>query len=240
MGILYLVPTPIGNLDDITIRAIKVLFSADYIICEDTRHTAKMIEALKQKINNKIIVIKDLYAKTKIKYLSYYDEIETKRIPEIIELLSLGKKIALVSDSGTPLISDPGYKLVNECIIRKFKIVALPGPSSVTTALIASGLKTDKFIFLGYLPKARKKRINLLSNIFIKLFTIKKFKPTIIFFETRHRLTDTLLDLKKIIGDKNIVICREMTKIFEEIWRGKISSAIVKFSNPKGEFVLLI
>src|SRR5258708_685262 len=146
MGTLYLVPTPIGNLADITLRGLRTLFSVDVIACEDTRRTGSLLD----KLFAEFAPADD--EKRKPKLLSYYDQIETQRIPEIITLLQANHSIALVSDAGTPAISDPGFKLVRECLANKLNVVSLPGASSVTTALVASGLPTDKFLFAGYPP----------------------------------------------------------------------------------------
>lgn len=226
MGILYLVSTPIGNLEDITLRAKRILSKVDIIACEDTRKTGLLLARLD--------LVRGWTSKPKL--LSYFEENETRRIPEIIQMLKQGKNVALVSNAGTPTISDPGFKLVRECISQGIKIEAIPGPSAILTALVSSGLPTDKFLFLGYLPKKQGKRKELLKNC--KLLTVR---CTLIFFESPFRLIETLNDLKEIFGDIEIVICRELTKIHEEIRREKIGLAINHFEQekPKGEFVLL-
>lgn len=207
---LSIVSTPIGNLDDITIRAIKTLSNADIILCEDTRHTGLMLHALS-------IPYKKL--------LPYHDEIENKKLPEIIDLLMQGNHLALVSDAGTPLISDPGFTLVRECLRRNIKVETIPGPSAVIAALTVSGLPTDKFMFLGYVHS--------------KNFKYIQPGVTAIFYEAPHKLLKTLEEMRTAFGDIEICLVRELTKIHEEIWKGKISEAITKFENPKGEFVLL-
>lgn len=233
MGILYIIATPIGNLEDITIRAIKTLFIVDYIACEDTRVTSLLLSQLAQKYTSL------LYSNVvKPKLISYYDEIEFKRIPEIIGLLTEDKNIALVSDSGTPLISDPGFKLVRECIKRGIKIISVPGPSSVIAALTLSGLPPNDFRFIGYLPSKKTHRQKLLKDI------LSDMRPhgqlyTFIAFETSHRLKESLEDIKEIFEDKEIVICRELTKIHEEVWRGKISEASAHITSFKGELIIL-
>jgi len=226
MGILYIVATPIGNLQDITLRAIEVLKTVDAIACEDTRKTGLLL--------NKILPI------NKPRLISYYEQNELRRIPEIINALKNGLNVALVSDAGTPTISDPGFKLVRETIREGIKVESIPGPSSVISALVSSGLPTDKFLFLGYLPKKEGKRKKLL-NEFQCFKTLKQIHPTIIFFESPYRLLKTLGNIKEVFGDIDIVICRELTKIYEEIRREKISNSIEHFTNtnPKGEFVLL-
>src|SRR5476651_354857 len=159
MGTLYLVPTPIGNLADITLRSLRTLFDVDIIACEDTRRTGLLLEKLLTEFSP------NPGEKRKPQLLSYYDQIELQRIPEIITLLQAGKNIALVSDAGTPAISDPGFKLIRECIDKKMQIVSLPGASSVITALVASGLPTDKFMFFGYPPHKPGHRITFFQNI---------------------------------------------------------------------------
>ena len=215
---LYLVSTPIGNLKDITLRAIEVLSSVDVIACEDTRKTGLML----QKLN---IV-------NKPQLLSYYEENEQGRIPQIVNFLKEGKNVVLVSNAGTPTISDPGYKLVRECLNQRIQVEPIPGASSVLTALTVSGLPTDRFLFLGFLSKKEGKRKKILENL--------PLKTTIIFFESPFRLLKTLNKLKNIFGDIDIVICRELTKIYEEIRREKISQSISYFekTKPKGEFTL--
>lgn len=220
MGTLYIVATPIGNRLDITLRAIKTLETVDIILCEDTRRTGLLL-------------------KTNARLVSYYDEIENKRTPEVMSWLELGKNVALVSDAGTPLISDPGYKLVRECQKRNISVICIPGPSAFLAALTTSGLPTDKFLFLGYPPEKKSHRISLFSSL--RSIDRSKFFPiTIIFYCAPHKLQTTLEDMKDILGDLDIVIARELTKIHEEVWRGKISVAQKYFRNPKGEFVLLI
>lgn len=244
MGTLYIVSTPIGNLEDITIRAIKTLFTVDYIACEDTRKTGQLLKTLKDKYKEALIHLEGVRmhsfkVEESVKLISYYDEIEFKKVPEIIGLLEQDNNIALVSDSGTPLISDPGYKLVQECIKKGIKIVSIPGPSSIITALTSSGLPPNNFLFLGYLPTSQTKRKKQLTNLF-QCFESLEQKPTVIFFESPHRFKETLMDIKEVFGDIEIVIARELTKIHEEIWSGKISGAINHFTNVKGEIIILL
>ncbi|KKR31336.1 MAG: Ribosomal RNA small subunit methyltransferase I [Candidatus Gottesmanbacteria bacterium GW2011_GWC2_39_8] len=238
MKTLFIVATPIGNLEDITIRAIKILFSVDYIACEDTRRTGQLLSVIELRIMNNELCIKDLNLK-KAKLISYYDEVEYERLPEIIRLLEQDKDVALVSDGGTPLISDPGFKLVRECIKRGIKVESIPGPSSVITALTLSGLPPNSFWFQGYLPATKSKRIKLLEKL-KGAFVIQSDRPTLIFFESPHRLKESLEDIKEVFGDIEITISRELTKINEEIFRGLVSSAILHLSNSKGEFVILL
>jgi len=232
MGTLYLVPTPIGNLKDITLRALQTLFSVDVVACEDTRRTGLLLEKLLNDFAG------NPEERHKPRLLSYYDQNELVRIPEIIALLEANQNIALVSDAGTPAISDPGFKLVRECVLKKMKVVSLPGASSVTTALVASGLPTDKFMFLGYPPHKPGHRITFFENIKTSLESIK---TTVILFEAPHKIEKTLVDMQSVFGDIEVVFARELTKVFEEVKHKKISDALEGFKKkePKGEFVLL-
>lgn len=228
MGTLYIVSTPIGNLEDITIRAIKTLFSVDIIACEDTRRTGILLKELQSRFT-------PVLHSTKVHHPSLLrldDYTENKTASEIINALQNGKHVALVSDSGTPLISDPGYKLVSECIKRGIKVVSIPGPTAAIAALTSSGLPTNRFLFLGYPPEKQSSRENLFQSL--------PKNTTIIFYCAPHKLRQTLEDFKKVTGDIPIIICRELTKIHEEIWRGNLSSAFGRFNKPVGEFVILL
>lgn len=239
MGILYIVATPIGNLKDITVRALGALFSVDYIACEDTRRTGQLLEYYRTQ-SPAILGMRSLKQMVqKPKFISYYDEVEYKKIPEIIRLLTERKDVALVSDGGTPLISDPGFKLVQECVKRRIKVISIPGASSIISALVSSGLPTNNFWFLGYLPSKTGQRRKLLSDLF-RCFETREQKPTLIFFEAPHRIQVSLTDICEVFGDIEIVIAKELTKIHEEVWRGKISEAQRKFVKTRGEFVLLL
>jgi len=231
MGILYIVSTPIGNLQDISLRAINILQNADVIACEDTRKTGILLNEIR-KIN------KSGDNPNRPQLISYYEQNEFRRIPEIINILKNNKKVALVSDAGTPLISDPGFKLVRECIAQEIKVESIPGPSSLISALVISGLPTDKFFFTGYLPKKEGHRIKMLKTI---LQMNSLVSSTIIIYESPHKLLRTLSEMKNVFGDIGIVIARELTKIYEETKRDNISSLIDHFSkaSPKGEFVIL-
>ncbi|MBI4100203.1 16S rRNA (cytidine(1402)-2'-O)-methyltransferase [Candidatus Microgenomates bacterium] len=222
-GILYIVSTPIGNLQDITLRALEILKSADLILCEDTRRSG--------------ILLANYQIKKPL--LSYQEFNEMQRIPEIINRLNQGQNIALISDAGTPTISDPGFKLVREAIHQGSQVVSIPGASSILTALTSSGLPTDKFLFLGYLPKKPGHRQKLLHDLTTMIHIIR---VTVIFFEAPHRFSKTLQELMEVFGDIEIVICRELTKVHEEIRREKISEATKHFGQvaPKGEFTILI
>ena len=223
---LYIVSTPIGNLEDITLRALKTLFSVKTILCEDTRKTLGLLRT-HQKDGEEIPEL-----------LSFYEENEKWRIPQIITRLKAGGEIALVTNAGTPTISDPGFKLVRECWKEKIKVVPIPGPSSPIAALSASGLPTDKFTFVGFPPNKSGQRTKFFEKI--KL-AIENLTSTIIFFESPFRLIKSLADLQKTFGNIDIVVCRELTKMYEEVFHDKVSAFIEKYSKttPKGEFVIL-
>ncbi len=223
MGTLYIVSTPIGNIQDITLRAVNLLGNVDIIACEDTRKTGLFLKRLK--------------IPRRAQLISYYEENELKRIPEIIKFLKDNKNVALVSNAGTPTISDPGYKLVKECISSGIKVSPLPGSSAILAALVVSGLPTDKFLFLGYLPKKSGKRKKLLKDCKKILFSY-----TLIIFESPYRIIKLLNEIKEIFGETEIVICNELTKMFEKIIRGKPDKIIKTFQkNPlKGEITLLL
>lgn len=220
MGTLYIVATPIGNLADITLRAIEVLGNVDYVLCEDTRVTGRLLNNFE--ISKKMV--------------SFNDFNEVSKINNVITDIKEGKNIALVSDAGTPLISDPGYKLVRDAVHQNIKVEAIPGPSSVIAALMISGKPPDKFLFLGYLPKKDGKRRSLLEDV-----KNSKVESTVIFFESPFRLLKTLMNVLEVFGDIDIVICRELTKLHQEIRREKVFESVRHFSevNPKGEFTIL-
>ena len=216
---LYIISLPIGNSKDITIRAIEYLQSVDEIYCEDTRVTNKILSIYKIKKSLK----------------NYHDHNGKKVRPEIIEKIKDGKTIALVSDAGTPLISDPGYKLVSELKAKDLYVTAAPGASSPITALTLSGLPTNSFYFLGFLPVKDQSRKNLIEGL-------KSLKTTIILFESANKINKTLQDLIDILGNREMAICREMTKKFEEIITGKISDIAQKIVSKKlkGEIVIVL
>lgn len=219
MGILYLCATPIGNLEDITLRCLKVLSEVDIIAAEDTRQTIKLLNHYE--INNHMI--------------SYHEHNKKTKGEEIVNLLLEGRNIALVTDAGMPCISDPGEDLVKLCIKKGIEIIPIPGVSASLTALSISGLTTERFVFEGFLPKKGKDRTERLEDI-------ANEKKTIILYEAPHRLLTTLKDLEKYLGNRNISISRELTKKFEETVRTDIKGAIEEFSKRdiKGEFVLII
>jgi len=217
-GILYIVATPIGNLEDITFRAIEVLKSVDLIAAEDTRHASRLL---------------DRYG-IKTKKISYYDEIEQRRSAELIRKLNDGMNIALISDAGTPGVSDPGYRMIQKAIENQIEIVPIPGASSILAALVASGYATDRFVFEGFLPrkKGRKTRLEELAGE----------SRTIIIFESPVRLLKTLKDLQIYFGERQITVGREITKIYEEFARGALPEIISHFeqNKPRGEIVIVI
>jgi 16S rRNA (cytidine1402-2'-O)-methyltransferase len=218
MGILYLVATPIGNLEDMSPRAIRVLREAKLIAAEDTRHTGKLL--------------KHFEIKTPI--TSYFEHNKLNKIDLILNALADGD-VALVSDAGTPAINDPGYELVRAAIASNFDVLPVPGPSAPITALTASGLPTDSFLYLGYLPhkaNERRKVVGQVSNL----------PYTLIFLESPYRIIEALEDILETLGDRRICVAREMTKMFEEYWRGNVSEALEYFkSQPaRGEFTLVI
>lgn len=224
-GKFYIVATPIGNLDDITVRALKVLSDAEYIACEDTRRTGGLLKALN--ISNGAMLI------------SYYGHKEKERIPNIINLLKNGKDVVLVSDSGTPLISDPGYPLVRECFKEKIEVISIPGPTAAVSALVSSGQPPDKFIFLGFLPKKAGNRTRLLEET---KKSNENLNSTIVFYVAPHKLELTLNEIKHIFGDIKISVAKELTKIHEEVLFDKITNLQEneKIKSPKGEFVILM
>lgn len=230
-SVLSIVATPIGNLQDISLRAAKTLLTADVIACEDTRRTGLLL----QEITKQFVGFPD---EKKPKLFSFYDQVEMQKIPQILAFLQQGLSVALVSDAGTPLISDPGFKLVRACAAAGVQLEAIPGPSSVITALTLSGLPTDKFLFVGYPPHKQGHRKTFFENL-QKIQEI--MSTTIIFFEAPHKLLTTLEDMQEVVGDREIVICRELTKVHEEIRREKISASLAHFqkTSPKGECVIV-
>lgn len=218
MGTLYLVATPIGNLEDITLRAIKVLKQVDLIAAEDTRTTRALLSHY------------DIHTRM----ISNHRINEQKNAQHLLELLS-DKDIALVSDAGTPVINDPGYLLVKAAIEAGIKVVPIPGVSSPITALSVSGLPADEFTYIGYLPHKSSERRMFLDKY-------KNTRATIILLETPHRIISALEDMQKTWGNRNIAVCREMTKLFEEILRGSVEEILQHFRThpPLGEFTLVV
>jgi 16S rRNA (cytidine1402-2'-O)-methyltransferase len=236
MGILYIVGTPIGNLQDITLRGLTTLFHVDTIACEDTRRTGILLSEL-EKIYHQFVYKEDRALK-KPKLLSYFEQNELRRIPEILSLLINGQTIALVSDAGMPTISDPGFKLVREAIRQGIKVEVIPGPTSIITALVGSGLPTDKFMFLGYPPAKSGHRKKLFEQIKV---TREHLGSTVIFFEAPHKVIKTITEMQDVFGDIEVVFARELTKLHEEVVKKHISQALLSFEKvpPRGEFVLL-
>jgi 16S rRNA (cytidine1402-2'-O)-methyltransferase len=218
-GKLYLVPTPIGNLKDITLRALETLREVDIVAAEDTRQTLKLLNHFEIK-------------KTLISYHKFNEQDKSNKI---IDLLFEGKSVAVVSDAGTPGISDPGSVIVSKCIEENIDFEVLPGATAITTALVYSGLDTTKFLFRGFLPRENKERKRITDELL-------KSRETLIFYEAPHRLLDTLSFLFETFGDRKIAVCRELTKIYEEIYRGTLEEAIEYFvrNKPRGEFVLVL
>lgn len=242
MGTLFIVSTPIGNLEDITIRAIKTLLSVDTVACEDTRRTGLLLKHLRSTYHTLAhdTQVNDSENKTP-DLISYYEQNEFRRIPEIINALKNGLNVALVSDAGTPAISDPGFRLIRECVREGIRVESIPGPSSVISGLVSSGLPTDKFLFLGYPPHKPGHRKQLYQNLLKCIESFKNIQPTVVLFEAPHKLITTLQELQEVFGDMEITICRELTKMHEEVRRESINKSIQHFSKqtPKGEFVLL-
>ena len=225
MTTLYIVATPIGNLQDITLRAAQILLSVPYIIAESASKAGILLNFLEKLFGQKRIVDQ--------KIISMNEDEEEQKIPSILEIIDRNDA-ALISEAGTPLVSDPGFKLVREAIRKGVRIVPIPGPSATLAALSVSGLPTNKVTFVGFLPKSDSKRI-------IELIKLRKTNSTIILFESPHRLVKTLSDIRKVFGNIDIVVVHELTKIHEEITRGKVSDALLRFEQkpPKGEFVVL-
>lgn len=219
---LYIVPTPIGNLKDITLRALEVLKESDSIICEDTRRTSLLLNHYE--IHKPLIVLND------------YNEAKT--FPQIIDRLNSGQNLALVSDAGTPLVSDPGYKLVRECINSGIEVDSLPGPSSILPALTLSGLPPDKFMFLGYPPEKSGQRLNWLKTLALHLKG-GRLNLTVIMFAAPHKLNRILESIREVFGDINLTLAHELTKIHQSMESKTINEWLQTLKNPKGEYILL-
>ena len=218
-GTLYIVSTPIGNLEDITLRALRTLKETDFIAAEDTRHTKILL--------GRYDIHKPL--------ISYYSYNRISKLDKIIRLLKEGKNISLVSDAGTPGISDPGSILIKTCIESNIPVISIPGATALIAALVVSGKSTDKFIFEGFLSRKSGKRIK-------RLETLKDEERTVIIYESCHRIIKFLEDTLRVMGDREIVVAREITKKFEEIKRGRVSELLEYFSSgkPRGEFIVII
>jgi 16S rRNA (cytidine1402-2'-O)-methyltransferase len=216
---LYVVATPIGNLGDITLRALEVLKSVDLVAAEDTRHSGILMK----------------HFGIKKPFISYHEHNEAKRTAELVERLAAGENVALITDAGTPGLSDPGLRLVRECIQRSLSFTIIPGPSSILTALVGSGASTEKFSFRGFLPvKSGQRERELRAAV--------EGNETVIFFESPYRLTKTLTACIDIMPDRQLCVARELTKKFEEFRRGSAGELLAHYENhpPKGEIVLVI
>jgi 16S rRNA (cytidine1402-2'-O)-methyltransferase len=216
MSILYVVGTPIGNLEDISVRALRVLREVELIAAEDTRKTRRLLSAYD--IDTPLT--------------SYHEHSGKAKLDRLLGHLER-EDVALVSEAGMPGLSDPGYDLVVGAIGRGILVVPVPGPSAVITALVVSGLPTDQFVYVGFLPRRKGQRQRLIG-------AISDESRTIVAFEAPHRLTESLTDLREILGDRRVSVCRELTKVHEEIFRGRVSQARHHFGQPRGEFSLVI
>ena len=218
-GTLYIVSTPIGNLEDITFRAVETLKTVDLIACEDTRHTK---------------ILLDRY-EIKTPTTSYFEYNKVRKTEYLLKVLQEGKSVALVSDAGTPGISDPGYKIIRMCIDNNIPVMPIPGPSALLAALVVSGKPTDKFTFEGFLSNKTGKRKNQLTRL-------KEEDRTAVLYESPHRIVQFLEDVLAVYGDIEIVLARELTKKFEELRREKVSAAIEHFkaNKPRGEFIVIL
>lgn len=214
---LYLIPTPIGNLDDITVRSLNLLKEVDIVLCEDTRVTGSLLS--KYGIKKKLISCHE-YNEDKVKY-------------EVVELLKEGKKIGLVTDQGSPIISDPGFNVVNEVIKNNLSVIGLPGATAFVPALISSGIFPSKFLFYGFLNAKDAKQVQ-------ELKTLQYFPYTLIFYEAPHRIKNTLNNMYQVFGDRKICLARELSKLYEEYIRGTISEVVEQVDSIKGEIVLIV
>ena len=216
MPTLYLVATPIGNMEDVTLRALRVLREVDLIAAEDTRTTKKLLS------------VHGISARV----TSYYEGNKERKTPLLLKALQK-QDVALVSEAGMPGLSDPGYELVQGAIEQGIAVVPIPGPSAVTTALVVSGLPTDQFLYLGFLPRRAQQRRRFLQKVAGTPYTL-------VAFEAPHRLLQSLQGMLATLGDRRVAVCRELTKAFEEVFRGTLSQALDHFQEPRGEFTLVV
>ncbi len=218
-GILYIVATPIGNLEDLTFRALRILKEADLIAAEDTRHSRKLL---------------DHYG-IKTPLTSYHEHNEKSKAPRLVERMQRGERVALISDAGTPLLSDPGYRLVQEAIRAGIVVSPIPGPSALLAALSASGLAAQSFAFEGFLPAKKKERREKLQSLSTEV-------RTLVFYETPHRLKECLADIHEILGEREMVLAREISKVYEEFLRGPVGDLMLRLTDQEvaGELTLVI
>ena len=218
-GKLYVVGTPIGNLDDITLRALNALKASDLVACEDTRRTLKLLN----------------HYEIRTRTISYHEHNEMTRAPELVLRMEQGSVISLVSDAGTPVLSDPGFRLVHLAVRHKIPVVPVPGPSAMVAALTAAGLPMNEFIFTGFLPAKKSARRKALA-------ALAAFEKTIVLYEAPHRIVETLRDVHEVVGDREIVIAREVTKLHEEFLRGSVAEVrdLLKKSPRKGELTVIL
>ena len=216
MPVLYVVATPIGNLEDITLRALRVLGEVQLIAAEDTRTARKLLNRYN----------------IKTRLTSYFEHNKRMKMPVLLEMLE-EQDIALISEAGMPGISDPGYELIKAAIEKDIQVVALPGSSAVTTALAVSGLPANQFVYLGFLPRKKGEKRSLLASV-------RDEPRTILCFESPYRVVDSLAAMQEVLGDRNVAVCRELTKLHEEVFRGPLSSAVKHFQKPRGEFTIVI
>ena len=219
-GTLYLVATPIGNLEDVTRRALRVLAEADLVACEDTRRTRALLE----------------HFGVRARTVSYHEHNERDRAAELARMIEEGRTVALVSDAGTPGVNDPGFRLVRACVERGLSVVPVPGPTALVAGLTASGLPTDEFYFGGFLPARTHARRE-------KLASVKGLRATLVFYEAPHRVAHALADAREVLGERQAAVARELTKLHEEIVRGRLSELAAHFSvegAARGEMVLVI
>lgn len=216
MPVLYVVATPIGNLEDITLRALRVLGEVQLIAAEDTRTARKLLNRYN----------------IKTRLTSYFEHNKRMKMPVLLEMLE-DQDIALISEAGMPGISDPGYELIKAAIENDIQVVALPGSSAVTTALAAAGLPADQFVYLGFLPRKKGEKRSLLASV-------KEEPRTLVCFESPYRVVDSLKAMLEVLGDRNVAVCRELTKLHEEVFRNTLSGAVAHFQKPRGEFTIVI
>ena len=217
MAALYVVATPIGNLEDITLRALRTLKEVDLIAAEDTRKTRRLLSAY------------DIHTPL----TSFHEHSGKGKVEQILRVLSEDKAVALVSEAGTPGINDPGYPLIKAAIEEGIDVIPMPGPSAPIAALVVSGLTSHRFTYLGFLPRKKGERRKVLASL-------SEDAGTLVLLESPHRLIKSLEDILEVLGDRRIAVCREMTKIYEEIYRGRISEALEHFKQPRGEFTLVV